>query len=365
MVENNNLPVFTPQDFHPSFILLGLIILGILFFSIVGWIVIAVAKSMGRPLPIADEAQQPPPWGLVDVLLGFFAWIAAQIIAVRMLGLTRADGDSLSLGTMASIQVFVAVAILMVGAWLVFNFGRRSNWCGWSFAKLPYDVFLAVIVFCLSAPLMWFIMFVASLAGGVEYNHPLIEAINANPASIFAALWVAVVAAPLIEEFLFRVLLQGYLQSMADSQQRHPLAWFLGRGRLPTSNERVLTSEAESINRQSIETDLTSIDPSNPYAIVTKSEPTDLSNHDQSQQNIAATPASQLRWWPISISGVIFGLMHFEYGVSWIPLIFFGWVLGWLYQRTNRIWPSMIAHMVSNSIAVTAIAIQALYGPKP
>jgi membrane protease YdiL (CAAX protease family) len=72
-------------------------------------------------------------------------------------------------------------------------------------------------------------------------------------------------------------------------------------------------------------------------------------------------------WWPILVSGTLFGLMHYSYGLSWAPLILLGFVLGFLYRATHRIWPSLFFHVIFNSMAICSMALQILQEqlPKP
>jgi membrane protease YdiL (CAAX protease family) len=53
------------------------------------------------------------------------------------------------------------------------------------------------------------------------------------------------------------------------------------------------------------------------------------------------------------ISGLVFGALHATTGVSAVPpLIFFGFVLALLYERTGSIVPGILLHMLNNSVAL-------------
>ncbi len=53
------------------------------------------------------------------------------------------------------------------------------------------------------------------------------------------------------------------------------------------------------------------------------------------------------------LSGLIFGALHALTGVTAVPpLIFFGFVLALLYERTGSIVPGILLHMLNNSIAL-------------
>jgi membrane protease YdiL (CAAX protease family) len=53
------------------------------------------------------------------------------------------------------------------------------------------------------------------------------------------------------------------------------------------------------------------------------------------------------------VSALVFGALHATTGVSAVPpLIFFGFVLALLYERTGSIVPGIILHMLNNSVAL-------------
>jgi CAAX protease family protein len=53
------------------------------------------------------------------------------------------------------------------------------------------------------------------------------------------------------------------------------------------------------------------------------------------------------------LAGLIFGGLHALTGVTAVPpLIFFGFVLALLYEKTGSIWPCILLHMLNNSVAL-------------
>jgi membrane protease YdiL (CAAX protease family) len=55
------------------------------------------------------------------------------------------------------------------------------------------------------------------------------------------------------------------------------------------------------------------------------------------------------------LAGLIFGGLHALTGVTAVPpLIFFGFVLALLYEKTGSIWPCILLHMLNNSVALLA-----------
>jgi membrane protease YdiL (CAAX protease family) len=69
-------------------------------------------------------------------------------------------------------------------------------------------------------------------------------------------------------------------------------------------------------------------------------------------------------WWIAILSGLIFGLAHFEYGVSWVPLVVLGTVLARVYQLQRSILPCILMHGLFNSLAMVGFAVE-LFGKPP
>jgi membrane protease YdiL (CAAX protease family) len=158
------------------------------------------------------------------------------------------------------------------------------------------------------------------------------------------AIWLAVVIAPILEEFGFRVLLQGFLESLS----RGPLSLrLIFGGRRQTEDQDLVATAPQDLDSDT-KTMLTSV----------YSQADSTANVDQ--QTI--TDSRQLPWWPVVVSGLLFGLAHFDYGASWLPLAALGMVLGYLYRITNRIWPSLVVHCCLNGMTMLNLTIITLYG---
>ncbi len=75
------------------------------------------------------------------------------------------------------------------------------------------------------------------------------------------------------------------------------------------------------------------------------------------QEQLAAQPQRLPPLWPALVTGVLFGLAHLGYGLSFIPLIVLGIILGLLYRATHSIWPSLMVHFILNSSSMIALGI--------
>ncbi|HVA82709.1 MAG TPA: CPBP family intramembrane glutamic endopeptidase [Candidatus Aquilonibacter sp.] len=63
----------------------------------------------------------------------------------------------------------------------------------------------------------------------------------------------------------------------------------------------------------------------------------------------------------ILVSAVIFGLLHASYnstfGVEIIAAVIFGLIAGYVFKKSNSLYPSIIAHILLNTLAVLAFAV--------
>ncbi len=249
-------------------------------------------KSWRRPPLLAYEPRRPVPWNAHDLVLVvgfiFFIGLIAGLVLTRLHpaapGLVE-DSVTFTVNSLAELIGF-AIAIYL----LRFQSGATAEDLGFSGKRLPRELGVGVVAFVacvvpvdgLNALLEWRFQ--------IKYTHPMIDAVRAhNDWSIFlATAFAALIVAPLFEEFLFRVLLQGWFEAI-DARYRAA--------------------------RQS--------------------------------------PARDgLLWWPIVFSSALFAAMHWSNGLGAFPLFFFALVLGFLYQRTHRIWPSLTTHFLLNAMSM-------------
>ena len=60
-------------------------------------------------------------------------------------------------------------------------------------------------------------------------------------------------------------------------------------------------------------------------------------------------------WLPIGIVSLLFGLAHLGYGPEPVPLFFLALMLGYIYYRTHRIVPCIVAHATFNSFSMAML----------
>jgi membrane protease YdiL (CAAX protease family) len=214
----------------------------------------------------------------------------------------------------------------------------RATWSdlGFSFKRLGYDAALGCCAyFAAIVPLMALQSLLAILFPEKPYTHPIIEGFKHEPDTLMLALTAltAVVVAPLCEEVLFRVLLQGWFESLDATWQK--------RRRADAPAEPVLPALAA--DPAPADTTPAPAVSDNPYASpvapigpAVAAPPTDT---------FVPRPAL----WPILASSALFAMMHVGQGLGPISLFFLALVLGYLYQRTHRLWPSLIVHTLLNA----------------
>src|SRR4029079_10689753 len=67
-------------------------------------------------------------------------------------------------------------------------------------------------------------------------------------------------------------------------------------------------------------------------------------------------------WLPIAISSAIFALLHYSHGPDWVPLFLLAAGMGYLYQRTHRLLPSLVVHSLLNSFSMWGLWVQVMHG---
>jgi membrane protease YdiL (CAAX protease family) len=277
---------------------------------------------------VPREPFKPVRWGLVDFLLAFFlymlfATVVSPLFLQQFFGLP-ADTDMADLDvrqrSLLSWGLVGGSLVAFVISNVLIQLLHRCSWQdrGWVPSKRWNDIRLGALAFVMLAPPVYGLQIL--LTQFYPSSHPLVEAIKENPdiRLVVAGGAVAVIAAPIIEEYLLRVLLQGWLEKLAVSHDE-ALTLLVGEGR---------TEDHEPVD-----------------AIGTVSR-TQLS--PGGSETPASHPGQQV-WWPVFVSSAVFAVMHFTHGPDWIPLFVFALGLGYLYHQTHRIVPCIVVHLLLNA----------------
>lgn len=370
----------TPEQLqqHPEITLLILLLFGIIaalgFGGITVWAFGITRVIKGQPL-IAVQPWRPRSWGFLDLILVMLTVLLAQIaigLTAHQAGWLKKDVSAesdLPLGIMSAAAGSQIVVMLIAMLWLRVRFRADAAHMGFGANGLIRNIGIGLAAAAASLPVVYAIMAASTLMLDKEYDHPLLTKMieSGSFTAFLLGYFCAAVAAPLTEEFAFRVLLQGWLQSI--SRQLRGARWLIGDYKDYATMAIVDGSvSSTSLFNASQSEALAHVNPYQPSAAsaVVGSAAVPIIASDAAQQDLSASPsessdAAQVPpLWPVFVSGTLFGLAHYSYGVSFIPLIFLGIVLGYLYRATHSIVPSLVVHFTLNSIAMLGLALQML-----
>jgi membrane protease YdiL (CAAX protease family) len=344
--------------------LFSLVLLGILTLSLTLWLKTIRRWWRGETILPTNEASALQPWGGIDLLFAFLTWISLQYLAVQLsgpLGLQPiADGSGrITIQGMTWIQLFSCYSLIVTTAFIALRCRIPIEAVGWSLAHWKNDLRLGLTAYVMLTPVIYLVMFLATALSKVPYEHPLFDETRKDIGYLVPAFMLAVLAAPFFEEFVFRVLFQGFLESIAAGGIRGRNLW-LGRA---ASSPAEIADFAKDQGSQLRPEAVPGVE------ISGFGFPVELSEVALSDRNAAAaegSPQTSSRstpqaWWPVIVSGLVFGLFHYSYGISWIPLSILGIALGWLYRITHRIWPGLIVHFCLNAVSMSMFALHVIY----
>jgi membrane protease YdiL (CAAX protease family) len=213
-----------------------------------------------------------------------------------------------------------------------------------------------------------------------ETTHPAEQLLRTgNIGMIAVAALMAVVVAPVIEEFLFRVLLQGWLEAVWSRRRRRrprmrqpPISWapivlpallfavsHLRFSREQPSSEYWAISFLAQIGGDFMVI-LTAIALLRFGLRATAADLGWQPKHSGSDIKLGILALVAAIPPVLAIQVVLVGLFQSaKIGVAPdpLPLFFLALVLGWLYHRTHRIAPSLVLHMAFNATSVALIFI--------
>jgi membrane protease YdiL (CAAX protease family) len=273
--------------------------------SLVTWIRLLWAFRSNLPsLPASMVPMQPrdrPFWSPADALIMFGAM---QVIAgLSVVGLLSsgwiAKESSQRSASDGIILISVTLASGIVASGLVFAWIRLRDSDAINKLSLRLndaDGMLGLRASLMILPPVLAISGLVSLL--VPYEHPVLDSMaGLRDPWMFSLIFVGTaIVTPFVEEFLFRVLLQGGLQRIAD-----------------------------------------------PVVV------------DESGKTLPWQPRA---YWPMVFSSLVFASMHLGQGAAPIPLFVLSLGLGYLYRQTGNITAPMIVHMVLNGSTIVLEALR-------
>jgi membrane protease YdiL (CAAX protease family) len=321
-----------------SDMLLGVVVLVLLIASVGTWFYLFDHMQHGPIL--AHEPRRPVPWHGFWALLPVALVVLTISTAIFEAGTVPEAKPETAADLVSQLAKAGSLQLALVGAIMVALIAVSQT--TWADLGLPRnlrefgeDVGIGVLAWLASLlPVYGTQLVLVTLFGHAE-GHPLIQMIeqHGSPMLFVLAFAAAVVVAPLCEELMFRLVLQGWLEKWEDRE----LGWRSAIGApnelvevvAPDGSARADASVAESrVLAEELETVL------------------------PPQKGVGGLPYG---WFPIGLSSILFALAHVGWGPDPVALFLLALILGYVYQRTHRIVPSIVTHALFNGMALFAL----------
>lgn len=347
----------TPEVLEQNPLLAAYLILvvGVVMLAALGsfatWGLVFYRRSQSQQLLPLVRPWAPRRWAFADLIVLAVSFVALQLFCAGLASrwVEREAEGKLPLEIAAAGGLGGIIAVIFGAAWICLRYKVSVSHLGFDTIK-PRTIATGLMGGLLSLPLLYVLMGLVSSLAESKYDHPLINSASESGqlTSYLLGFFAAAIAAPISEEFFFRVILQGWLQSIPFKSL---LANFVGSSNSASSIEPSIGMAIENVTSVPLEAkpeeiaSIESIYASTVSPAVSQSAPA-------SEPSSAEPPI-----WPSVLTGILFGLAHFEYGVSFIPLSCLGIFLGLIYRQTHSIWPCIIIHMMLNSFSMMMLGL--------
>ncbi|MEN1678553.1 MAG: CPBP family intramembrane glutamic endopeptidase [Planctomycetota bacterium] len=326
------------SDQIPAFVAIGVLAAA----SLVLWAVVTPRLLRDALLPY--EPRWRVPWGAAAGLSVLF-FVALSIAAAAAVTSVTADTpvetatpqQFLERSGQAVLIHFVFIGIMAAMIHATVGGGLRDFGLPTSGTRLAGDIRLGLGVFLAAyAPCTVLNLGLSTLTGNEEI-HPTLEQLLATPdwRTLLGAWLMAGLVAPFFEEFLHRLLLQGWLEKLED----HALGWRITRRPRCVGVENADADEDEESN-----------------------EPSDDDAPMPTRGELVSFGGLGHGWAPIFISSLVFAFAHTNQGPVQLPLFLLAIMLGWVYHRTHRIVPCVVAHMAFNTASLLLFVLSEWVG---
>lgn len=319
-------------------------IAGVVLFAVVAvWVSVLGRLRLGQPV-VAFSPRRSPPWGVIAVIFSFLLLITGQVGVALAFGTQEGEDPTVSqsIALLAALAITIS-AITLVSAFVIRILHSASLYdLGFSLEHVGRDILIGVGAFLILGPIAYAIQALFVFQFGMESHHPLIELVKEDKTNeLFAMVGVlAVLVAPMSEEFFFRVLLQGWIE-------KHLL--FVGFGRKPGIIDETSGNESAVTDQRVSTGSMSDGEPQHdPYRAFTPNDGLDEQVLAADLELVAAPPDFILSAIPIFCSATFFALMHWSHGPDPAALFVLALGLGYVYQRTHRWLPCVVTHLCLN-----------------
>ncbi len=305
--------------------------------SLVAWLRIGGKLLRGESI-VPHEPHGAVAWGgleaVVPLVLIVLFQSAGQQLVLSAFGID-ADGTvkladlppRVTAASLAATGVSTLLAVAAAALLFARRGARRPRDFGLALdgRTLAYDVRLAFTAFVTALAPVFVLQ--AILIRLFPTQHVVLELLQKQPTleMALAAGFTAVLAAPIAEEFAFRLALQGWLEKL----ERRRFA----RLAVPAEASDALAAE---------------------IAPATETESGEVVSAE------LAAPQPLGRWQglvPVLVSSTVFALLHAGAGPAPISLFPLALILGYLYLRTGRLLPCVLTHLFFNGLNLALLLL--------
>ncbi len=302
--------------------------------SVVALLFLFQKHISGQPL-LRYEPRRRVPWGGWAATIVVFFLVQRLLTSLLLLGEEQPvavplDPAEFVRNGWITIGLSLLITVMGLGALAAFcHADRRDLGLPDSWEQFLTDTRIGFVACLAALAPVYLIQLALQFVIQPKSHHPLLDQLQQTPTPqvLLTALGAAVLAAPLFEEFAFRLLLQGALERFED-QQLHYSA---------TKRTVPITGVEESLHSEATEAETQSAEPPPAKGLL---------------------PGLPHGWAPVLASGLLFALAHVGHGADPVPLLLLGTVFGYLYQRTHRIVPCIVAHMLFNAYSLSLAWLQ-------
>jgi membrane protease YdiL (CAAX protease family) len=267
--------------------------------SLSAWWLIGWKLITRRPV-VRIAPRLRAPWRGLDVLVLAISYLFSEVLAASFARALAGEETTAFFTTFMLLQIGTHVAWLILAAAYLLTRGAYLDDLGWDASRLGEDFKSGALLFLAAVLPVFGVQIFFTQFLGIPSEHPLLELTKDAPTTwIMVLVTVAAVGvAPLFEEFLFRVVLQGWLES-------------------------------EQVRLRKL--------------------------RDPEASNVPG-------FAPLVISSFLFAALHAKAGPDPAAIFILSLFLGYAYRQTHRIFPSWIIHTGINGFTMLNMWILYLAG---
>lgn len=333
-----------PDADSPGVMILGVFFLSCLFGCFAAWTLLATRLAMRQPI-LPKRPWPRVSWTGAAVAGSIGAWLALNLAVVSVFRLLRRGDDPItSLDQMAAISVINLILMVSLPLFLRIWTDRPLRQLGVPGPNWLGDALLGSLGAFVLAPIVFLVLLLCALIWKPR-DHPLKDMVlgDGSGLTLSLAFVAAVILAPIVEELMFRGILQGWLERRAFRPRPVP------------APEPVPTLAGSSIPESPLEP---IDDPDNPYASPRTRPASPVIEPDALE---APSPTSPAALFALLFPAVLFAGVHSAQWPAPIPLLVLALGLGFLYRRTGGLVAPIAMHATFNSFSTIALLLASYF----